>query len=72
MRLERKNLERKTDENVHECKQCGRILNKMYRDEICPECKDLNLFAEVKDYIRSEEHTSELHHNREYRMPSSA
>lgn len=24
----------------------------MYRDEICPECKDLNLFAEVKDYIR--------------------
>ena len=52
MRLERKNLERKTDENVHECKQCGRILNKMYRDEICPECKDLNLFAEVKDYIR--------------------
>ena len=61
MRLERKNLERKTDENVHECKQCGRILNKMYRDEICPECKDLNLFAEVKDYILSLIHIWEVY-----------
>ena len=24
----------------------------VYKDDLCPECKDLNLFAEVKDYIR--------------------
>lgn len=52
MRLETKKMERKLDGDVHECKQCGRILNKVYKEDICPECKDMNLFAEVKDYIR--------------------
>ena len=52
MTLDRKDFKKKLDENVHECAQCGRILNKVYKDDLCPECKDLNLFAEVKDYIR--------------------
>ena len=52
MRLDRKDVDRKLSEDVHECQQCGRVLSKLYQDDICPECKDTNLFAEVKTYIR--------------------
>ena len=52
MRLEKKEIDKKLADSVHECKQCGRVLNKMYKEDVCPECKDINLFAEVKDYIR--------------------
>ena len=35
------------------CTQCGRILPDVYEeDDICPVCKEANLFAEVKDFIR--------------------
>lgn len=34
------------------CKQCGRFLLDEYKEEICPDCQELNLFSEVKDYIR--------------------
>ncbi|WP_455056521.1 hypothetical protein [Jutongia sp.] len=35
------------------CTQCGRILPDVYEeDDICPNCKEANLFAEVKDFIR--------------------
>lgn len=37
------------------CKQCGRALSPQYPEEICPACKEMNLFNEVKDYIRSNE-----------------
>jgi RNA polymerase subunit RPABC4/transcription elongation factor Spt4 len=35
------------------CKQCQRSLPEFYEDELCPSCKEANLFAEVKDFIRS-------------------
>ena len=38
MTLDRKDFKKKLDENVHECAQCGRILNKVYKDDLCPEC----------------------------------
>lgn len=34
------------------CQQCGRYLNDMYHEDICPSCKEMNLFSEVKEYIR--------------------
>ena len=34
------------------CKQCGHALSESYTQEICPRCQEINLFAEVKDYIR--------------------
>lgn len=34
------------------CQQCGRTLNPEYPDNICPICKEINLFNEVKEYIR--------------------
>ena len=37
----------------HACPQCGRILPASYPNgEICPSCKEMNLFAEVREYIR--------------------
>lgn len=34
------------------CSQCGRYLDNMYTEELCPACKEMNLFSEVKEYIR--------------------
>lgn len=34
------------------CPQCGRYLNDTYQEELCPACIEINLFSEVKDYIR--------------------
>ena len=34
------------------CKQCGRDLNELYPHEYCPICAEINLFNEVKEYIR--------------------
>ena len=36
-----------------QCAQCGRYLNESYKDELCPGCQEINLFAEVKEYIRA-------------------
>lgn len=53
MRLE---YSRNNDEAApRECAQCGRRLNDMYKEDLCPKCLDINLFSEVKDYIRSNE-----------------
>ncbi len=38
---------------IRECKQCGRSLNNNYKKDLCPSCIEINLFAEVKEYIRS-------------------
>lgn len=35
------------------CTQCGRYLDIRYPSDICPVCQEINLFAEVKDYIRN-------------------
>lgn len=34
------------------CTQCSRHLDERYPEDICPVCKEMNLFAEVKEYIR--------------------
>lgn len=43
-----------TDENMGQrsCLQCGRYLNDAYVQDLCPACLEMNLFAEVKEYIR--------------------
>ncbi len=40
-------------ENHRLCKSCGRRLSLNYEGDFCPVCQDLNLFHEVRDYIRS-------------------
>ena len=36
-----------------QCEFCGRPLPKNYEGELCPRCKDNQLFNEVKHFIRS-------------------
>jgi NMD protein affecting ribosome stability and mRNA decay len=36
-----------------QCEFCGRPLSPHYEGNLCPHCKDVNLFREVKDFIRS-------------------
>lgn len=50
MRLEHNRSKNITE--TRECKQCGRSLNEDYNEDICPSCKEMNLFADVKEYIR--------------------
>lgn len=38
--------------NENMCPQCGRPLSPQYKEKICPECQEINLFREVKEYIR--------------------
>lgn len=40
-----------TDEKV--CKRCKRKLHELYKEELCPECLEFEIFIEVKDYIRA-------------------
>lgn len=40
------------DSEIKSCKQCGRRLHPKYNKDICPACMEMNLFNEVKDYIR--------------------
>lgn len=40
-----------------ECKDCHRALPEDYEDELCPRCKDRELFSRVKEYIRSNDVT---------------
>lgn len=37
------------------CKQCSRKLPETYEPDICPACAEINLFSEVKEYIRNNE-----------------
>lgn len=43
------------EETVKSCPQCGTKLNNMYPHEFCPNCMEINLFNEVKDFIRENE-----------------
>ena len=36
-----------------QCEFCGRPLPKNYEGDLCPRCKDNQLFSEVKHFIRS-------------------
>lgn len=38
---------------VKECSQCKRPLPVSYEFDICPTCKEINLFAEVREFIRN-------------------
>ncbi len=53
MRLEYNRKDKIIGNDMKECVQCGRYLSILYSDDLCPECKELNLFAAVKDYIRN-------------------
>ncbi len=35
------------------CPQCGRTIRGLVEGELCPMCLELNLFADVREYIRS-------------------
>ena len=39
------------------CKDCHRMLPKDYTDEVCPACKERELFSKVKDFIRENDVT---------------
>ena len=39
--------------NYKFCAQCRKPLSLSYPDDICPDCKERQLFNEVKEYIRS-------------------
>lgn len=53
MRLEHDRNRNWINANHRECIQCGRRLGEFYREDICPSCKEFNLFLEVKEYIRT-------------------
>ena len=40
-------------ENVNQCKSCKRPLPKDYAQDLCTRCQEIQLFHDVKDYIRS-------------------
>lgn len=35
------------------CNMCGRTLGELYPDDLCPICQEIQLFSQVKEYIRS-------------------
>lgn len=41
------------EKNTKECIICHRLLSDDYEGDICPHCQEEDLFARVKDYIRS-------------------
>ena len=44
-------------ENMKFCSICRGALPLDYEDELCPACKENQLFSQVKDYIRSKDVT---------------
>ena len=45
-----------TGRGDHSCPQCGRMLPAdVPKGEVCDACKEMNLFAEVREYIRTHE-----------------
>lgn len=42
-----------TSEKMKECRICKKYIDKDYPKDICPLCEEMELFSEVKDYIRS-------------------
>lgn len=46
-------VEPREDDKRKTCSQCGRYLDILYPKDLCPICEEMNLFSEVKEYIRS-------------------
>ena len=53
-----------------ECKDCRRPLPKDYTGDICPRCKERDLFSRVKEYIRANDVT-EYMVAEEFKIPLS-
>ena len=45
--------DRQLFDNIKECKSCKRPLPQDYDEDLCPHCKEIQLFHDVKDYIRA-------------------
>ncbi len=43
------------DDNIKECKICHKLLSQDYSGDVCPSCKEDELFARVREYIRKNE-----------------
>lgn len=43
------------DENVKQCKYCHRFLPGKFEGDVCPVCKENELFSRVREYIRKNE-----------------
>lgn len=43
------------EQNIKECANCHKVLPADYAYNICPKCKEDELFSRVKDYIRTHE-----------------
>lgn len=56
---------------MKECKQCKRQLEKYYNEDICPTCKEINLFSDVKDFIRSNNNVQEVDVATHFNIPIS-
>lgn len=41
-----------TNSETKQCSRCGRDLHQMYQQELCPDCQEVELFHQVKEYIR--------------------
>lgn len=53
-----------------ECPQCHRLLPAKYPEDLCPVCKEINLFSEVKEYIRSHD-VNEFQVAEKFNLPRS-
>ena len=45
--------DRKKFNETKTCGKCGRELHESYPHELCPTCMEIELFSEVKEYIRN-------------------
>lgn len=68
MTLEGREKREKTSNDIRVCQQCGKVLSKLYREDICPVCKEINLFSQVKEYIRAND-VKEMDVAKEFDIP---
>lgn len=47
------NSKRLFSNDAKECEYCGKTLPAKYKESVCPNCLELQLFSHVKEYIRS-------------------
>ncbi|MCH5267680.1 MAG: hypothetical protein J1E62_04975 [Lachnospiraceae bacterium] len=56
--------------DIKNCIQCSRRLHPQYEKDICPTCIELNLFSEVKEYIRNND-VNETQVAEHFNLPNS-
>lgn len=56
-------------DEVKTCKRCGRDLHPTYPHELCPICMEMDLFNQVKEYIRSNEDVREQDVAEKFNIP---